>query len=139
MSAGSPTSRRRETITAGCACIETVRSATDRLGEGVLTPLAQPRPLGFTRHRRDVPPAALALDAGGAFNRDARLGVGLRLASGAPNLDIRHDEEHWQLSGMALEEGQRRSRRLQDDARLQRAANLLVLAERLDLGEHTLA
>src|ERR1700687_4580225 len=117
-------------------------SSMNRLRQGILAALAQTRPDRIAGHGWDIPPAALALHAAGSFDGDSGLSRFAR--SPGPCIfplqrDVRHDEQHRKLQLVLLQELEVLRRGRQDDPGLQRAADLLVLAERLDPGEHSLA
>ena len=110
------------------------------LRQRLLAPLAQPGPGRLARHRRHVPPAPLAFHAAGALDRDARQRLFVRSTSvGAGRSSTSDTMKSIGRSRVAFEQRELRRRRRQDDLRLQRAADLLVLAQRLDLGEHSRA
>ena len=69
------------------------------LGQRVLAPLAQAGPGRVARDRRHVAPAALALHAAGALDRDARLPLASAAVAGAASqLHLGDDEQHRQLA-----------------------------------------
>src|SRR5262245_12447543 len=142
---GSQTSRWRRGLTAAsCSPAWTISPSVlsiDRFGQRVLTPVAEAGPGRIGRDRSHVAPAPFALHAARPLDRDARprLGVHFSVHRRRPQLDLRHDEQHRQLLRVGLEPRELRRRRRHDHLRLQRAADLLVLAERLNLREHLLA
>src|SRR5882724_5255788 len=113
----------------------------DLLSQRVLTPLAQSGRGRVARYDRHVAPAALALHTGGTLDCDpwpcvsGRAGIVGRWAQ----LHFGDDEEHGQLACVWLEPRQVGLRRGHDHSGLERAADLLLLAERLDFGDDPLA
>ena len=88
-----------------------------------------------------IPPAALAFHAAGALDRHARH----RFAGASTSVGAGRSSTSETMNSIGsclrvpLEQRQLRRRGRDHDLRLQRAADLLVLAQRLDLGEHPLA
>ena len=90
------------------------------------------------RHVRHVAPAPFAFDAAGALDRSTVRCA--RRRPGRPQLDLRHDEERRQFARVALRGTRARpAAAVRIDLGLQRAADPLVLAKRLDFGEHVFA
>src|SRR5205823_2020104 len=139
---GSQTSSHRGGFSAASRSPASTTSSSvlsiHRLGKGVLAAVAQAGPRRIGRHLRHVAPAALALDATGPLDDDARprLGVRFHVVGRRPQLHVGDDEDHRQLLRVRLELRKLRRGRRYDDLRLQRAADSLVLPQRLDLGEH---
>src|SRR5262245_33880132 len=116
-------------------------SSIDGLGQRLLAPIANPRPRRIGRNDGDVAPAPLALHARRPFDRHLRhrLGVRADVAGCRAQLHLGDDEQHRELARVALEERELRFGARQHDLRLERAADPLVLPERLDRREHLLA
>src|SRR3954462_15705862 len=123
------------------ATVSSSALSIDGLGQRFLAAVAQAGDRRVGRHRRHDPPAAFALHPGRTFDGDAghRFARSLDVGRRRAQLDLGDDEKHRQLLGVLFEQDELPGRRGDDDLGLQGAADLLVLAERLDFGEHALA
>src|SRR5260221_2174411 len=106
---GSQTSSHRGGFSAASRSPASTTSSSvlsiHRLGEGVLAAVAQAGPRRIGRHLRHVAPAALALDAAGPLDDDARprLGVRFHVVGRRPQLHVGDDEENRQLFRVRLD------------------------------------
>src|SRR5688572_22133967 len=109
-------------------------STIDGLRQRFLAPVAEAGPGRVARDRSDIAPAPLALHAARAFDgyRKARPSICAR----GSELNLGHDEDHRQIAQVGVKNAELCLASRDDGFGLQRAADLLVLPERLDLTEH---
>src|ERR1041385_6550518 len=122
MTIGSRISRSRESRP------PSPRLRISGLRQRVLAALAKAGPCWISGCRFDVSPAAVAFHSACALDRDTRIAA-------FPQLDVRNDKQHRQIVLFELLQDLAGFRN--DHLRLERAADLFVFAERLNLGQHT--